>query len=106
MTTVTGYFEVQVDGKVTRHPFADMPYPSFWRHQRDVVKIISETVEWGLDALLGEPPVFSGDANGNVSYKYLADFSDGGNSEGSNTWNGIPSGASAFLGAQLNAAFP
>ena len=106
MTVVTGFFEVQVDGAVTRHTFTDMPYTEFWMHQNHVLKVLNETSDWGLESILGVPPTFSGDANGNVSYNYIADFSEGGNSTGSNVWNGIPSGASAYLGTKLNAAFP
>lgn len=106
MTTVTGFFEVTLNGARVEHTFTDMPYAEFWVHQRNVLRALNMTSDWGLDQILGVPSTFTGLLTGDVGYRYEVDFKDGGgNSHGENFWHGVPEDAAIEIARMLNAAF-
>lgn len=105
MSTVTGSFTVIADGVATVRSFSAMPYAEFWKRQRDVLRVLNNSSEWGLDQILGLPPEFTGLPTGDVQYSYQVDFAGGGTSEGSNRWNGVPADAAEAIGKALIAAF-
>ena len=55
MSTVTGSFTVIADGVATVRSFSAMPYAEFWKRQRDVLRVLNNSSEWGLDQILGLP---------------------------------------------------
>ncbi len=104
MSTVNGKFVITLDGVEEVITFTGTPYAAFWLAQKAIIDFLQASTAWGLAPLLGLPPVYSGDALGDVSYSYAADFSDGGTSEGANVWHGIPAAAAQAIAAALKSA--
>jgi hypothetical protein len=105
MGTVTGYFNVVKDGVITSTTFAGLEYNKFWLGQKGVIDVLNQLSMVGLLPLLGMPAKFEGiDTAGDVRYDYLVDFSEGGSSSGSMSWNGIGTPAAEWIAAKLGEA--
>lgn len=106
MSTVTGSFSIQLNGVESSVKFAGLDYRAWALAQVLVVDALGEAATWGLAGALGQPPVGPdpGLSTGDVSYRYIADFADGGHSSGENAWNGIPEGAAARIHEALTLA--
>lgn len=105
MNTATGRFSIIADGVATDVDFKGLPYGAFFLMQSLVLDLLCVTRSWGLSQLCGVPDPNAGDpATGDVGFDFQVDFSNGGTSDGHNTWNGIPAGAAKLIAEKLHEA--